>query len=138
MHSLILKIATRKLLPLLLIYSIIILLRGHNAPGGGFIGGLLAAASYILYALAFGVEQARQKVRLDPRTFIGIGLLCALLSGVPSFFKDMPFTTVEYATLKLPVLGKIGISTPLLFDIGVFFVVIGVLLTIVFTLIEEE
>lgn len=138
MYSLILQIATRKLLPLLLIYSVIILLRGHNAPGGGFIGGLLAAASYILYAIAYGVEQARKKLRIDPRTFIGIGLLSALLSGVPSFLNDQPFTTVEYATIKIPILGKVGLSTPLIFDIGVFLVVIGVLLTIVFTLMEEE
>lgn len=138
MYSLILQIAARKLLPLLLIYSIIILLRGHNAPGGGFIGGLLAAASYILYAIAYGVEQAGKKLRLDPRTFIGIGLLFVLLSGVPSFIEDQPFTTVEFTTIDVPIFGKIGISTPLIFDIGVFFVVIGVLLTIVFTLMEEE
>jgi len=138
MYSLILQIAARQLLPLLLIYSIIILLRGHNAPGGGFIGGLLAAASYILYAIAYGVEEARKKLRIDTRTFIGIGLLLALTSGVPSFIKDQPFTTVEYATVKIPILGKVGLSTPLIFDIGVFFVVIGVLLTIVFTLTEEE
>jgi len=138
MYSLILQIAARQLLPLLLIYSIIILLRGHNAPGGGFIGGLLAAASYILYAIAYGVEEARKKLRIDTRTFIGIGLLLALTSGVPSFIKDQPFTTVEYATVKIPILGKVGLSTPLIFDIGVFFVVIGVLFTIVFTLTEEE
>ena len=56
MYSLILQIAARNLLPILVIYSILILLRGHNAPGGGFIGGLLAAAGFILYAIAFGVE----------------------------------------------------------------------------------
>ena len=137
MYSLILQIAARNLLPILVVYSILILLRGHNAPGGGFIGGLLAAAGYILYAIAFGVEDARKKLRRDPRTFIGIGLFCALISGLPSFIKDQPFTTVEFATLKIPLIGKLGISTPLIFDVGVFFVVIGVLLTIVFTLSEE-
>jgi len=137
MYSLILQIAARNLLPILVVYSILILLRGHNAPGGGFIGGLLAAAGFILYAIAFGVETARKKLRLDPRTFIGIGLFCALMSGLPSFIKDKPFTTMEFGTLKIPLIGKLGISTPLIFDIGVFLVVIGVLLTIVFTLSEE-
>jgi len=137
MYSLILQIAARNLLPILVVYSILILLRGHNAPGGGFIGGLLAAAGFILYAIAFGVENTRKKLRLDPRTFIGIGLFCALISGLPSFIKDQPFTTVEFCTLKIPLIGKLGISTPLIFDVGVFFVVIGVLLTIVFTLSEE-
>jgi multicomponent Na+:H+ antiporter subunit B len=137
MYSLILQIAARHLLPILVVYSILILLRGHNAPGGGFIGGLLAAAGYILYAIAYGVEDARKKLKLDPRTFIGIGLFCALISGLPSFIKDQPFTTVEFGILKIPLIGKLSISTPLIFDIGVFFVVIGVLLTIVFTLSEE-
>ena len=127
MYSLILRIAARQLLPLLLIYSVIILLRGHNAPGGGFIGGLLAAASYILYAIAYGVDEARKKLHVDPRTFIWIGLLLALVSGVPSYIKDQPFTTVEFTTVKILILGMVGLSTPLIFDVGVFFVVIGVL-----------
>lgn len=137
MYSLILKIAARNLLPIMVVYSILILLRGHNDPGGGFIGGLLAASGFILYAIAFGIDAARKKLRIDPRTFIGIGLSFALVSGLPSFITDQPFTTVEFATVKIPLIGKLGISTALIFDVGVFLVVIGVLLTIVFTLSEE-
>lgn len=138
MYSLILQIAARNLLPIFVIYSIIILLRGHDAPGGGFIGGLLAAAGFVLYAIAYTVDQARDKIKLKPVTLIGIGLLLALLSGMPSIIRLQPFTTIEFAELKLPILGKILLSTPLIFDIGVYLVVTGVLLTFVFTLMEEK
>lgn len=138
MDSLILKIAAKNLLPVFIIYSLIILLRGHNAPGGGFIGGLLVAAGFIVYAIAFGVDRARAKIKLEPQMLIGIGLLLALLSGIPSLIKTMPFTTIELGEWKLPLLGKIALNTPLIFDLGVYLVVAGVLLTIVLTLSEEE
>ncbi len=137
MLSVIVRIAAKQLLPVLLFFSIIILFRGHNSPGGGFIGGLLAAAAFILYEIAFGVEQARKKLKIEPRYFIGFGLLTSLGSGCVSYFYGYAFKTIELATLHLPVIGEYGISTPLFFDIGVFFVVTGVLLTIVFTLSEE-
>lgn len=138
MDSVILQIAARNLLPVFILYSIIILLRGHNAPGGGFIAGLLMAAGFILYGIAFGVERARVKIKFDPRTLIGVGMLLALLSGLPSMMQTMPFTTIEFGEWKLPVLGKIALSTPLIFDVGVYAVVTGVLLTIILTLSEEN
>lgn len=138
MDSVILQIAARNLLPVFILYSIIILLRGHNAPGGGFIGGLLVAAGFILYAIAFGVERARVKIKFDPRTLIGVGLLLALLSGLPSLIQTMPFKTIEFGEWELPALGKIALSTALIFDVAVYAVVTGVLLTIILTLSEEN
>ncbi|MDZ7263553.1 MAG: Na+/H+ antiporter subunit B [candidate division KSB1 bacterium] len=138
MDSLILQIAARHLLPIFVIYSIIILFRGHNAPGGGFVAGLLIAAGFIVYAIAYGVDRVRSKIRFDPRTFIGIGLLLALLSGLPSLVKTKPFTTIEFGEWKIPLLGKIALSTPLIFDLGVYLVVSGVLLMIILTLSEEK
>ncbi|MEE4311585.1 MAG: Na+/H+ antiporter subunit B [candidate division KSB1 bacterium] len=137
MNSIILRIAARQLLPILMVLSLFILFRGHNAPGGGFIGGLIASSAFILYAIAFGHRSAEEKIKIEPGVFMALGLLLALGSGIPSFLKNEAFVTHEFFKFHIPVLGKMIISTPLIFDIGVFFVVFGVLLTIVFTLMEE-
>ncbi|MBN1153577.1 Na+/H+ antiporter subunit B [candidate division KSB1 bacterium] len=137
MRSLILRTAARQLLPIFIIISIIIMLRGHNAPGGGFIGGLIAASAYILYDIAYGVVDARRVLRMDPLYLIGLGLACALGSGIPSFLIDSPFTAQEWITFTIPFYGKFAVTSPLVFDLGVYLTVIGVLLTIVFSLAEE-
>ncbi|MCI5141520.1 MAG: hypothetical protein D3909_07300 [Candidatus Electrothrix sp. ATG1] len=82
MHSMILSTATRYLLPLLLMFSIFLLLRGHNEPGGGFTGGLVAAAALVLYGLSLGLRSARQLLGIDPRMLIYGGLLTAVVSGL--------------------------------------------------------
>jgi multicomponent Na+:H+ antiporter subunit A len=120
--------ATRLLMPLLLMYSIVLFLRGHNQPGGGFVGGLVAAAAFALYAMGFGVARTRKAVRLEPVTLLGVGLLVALASGLPAVFRGEPFLTAWWA-------GSAG--TPMLFDAGVFLVVAGVALMMILNLAEE-
>ncbi len=134
-HSLILATATRYQLPLLLLFSIFLLLRGHNEPGGGFVGGLVAAAAFALYALAYDVDSTYAILKVRPRNLIGIGVLMAAFSGVISLLVGKPFLTALWLKQPLPVLGKVG--TPLLFDVGVYFVVLGVTLMIIFALAEE-
>jgi multicomponent Na+:H+ antiporter subunit B len=136
MSSLILSTATRYLLPLLLLFSVFLLLRGHNDPGGGFVGGLVAAAALALYGLAFTSSQARRFLNIEPRYLIGIGLLIALSSGlIAVFWQGAPFMTGVWGTTELPAVGKPG--TPLLFDLGVYLVVVGVALTILLALAED-
>lgn len=135
MTSLILFIAAKIFLPLLLVFSLYLLIRGHNAPGGGFVGGLMASSALAFYVIARGVEAARLLLRTDPRNMIGFGLAIALLSGLISFVAGEPLMTGQWFTAQIPLIGKVG--TPLLFDVGVYVVVIGVTLTIVFTLAEE-
>lgn len=134
-QSLILSTAALYLLPLLLLFSIFLLLRGHNEPGGGFVGGLVAAAAFSLYSIAFDVDRTRRLLRVNPRTLAGTGLLLALASGAIAWFDGKPFMTALWGEQTLPVLGKLG--TPLLFDIGVYLVVLGITLKIVFVLSEE-
>lgn len=134
MTSLILSTAARYILPLLLLFSVFLLLRGHNEPGGGFVGGLVAAAAFALYAIAYDVATARRVLSVDPRTLIGLGLLVALGSGMVGLVTGQPFMTGLWSEYAVPILGKVG--TPLLFDIGVYLVVIGVTLTIIFALAE--
>ena len=135
MGSIILSTAVRYLMPLLLIFSVFLLIRGHNEIGGGFVGGLVAAAAIILYAIAHNVAAARRILRLNPRTVIALGLLIALLSGLFGWLARQPFMTGLWLQQPVAVIGKVG--TPLLFDLGVYLVVIGVVLMIMFTLAEE-
>lgn len=134
-QSIILSTAAQYILPLLLLFSFFLLMRGHNEPGGGFIGGLVASAAFALYSIAFNVEQTRRLLRVDPRVLIGVGLLLALVSGMLAWFTGAPFMTAIWGEQVYPVFGKL--STPLLFDIGVYMVVLGVTLKIVFVLAEE-
>ncbi|MBX3438063.1 MAG: Na(+)/H(+) antiporter subunit B, partial [Planctomycetaceae bacterium] len=91
MPSLILQTASRLLQPLLLLTSIFLLIRGHNEPGGGFVGGLIAAAAFALYAIAYDVPFARRALQIDPHLLIGGGLLCALISGLIAPLLGEPF-----------------------------------------------
>jgi multisubunit Na+/H+ antiporter MnhB subunit len=135
MTSSILQTATRLLMPLLLLFAVFLLLRGHNQPGGGFVGGLVVAASFVLYSIAFGVDAARRALLVRPSTLLGIGLLVALVSGLPGVALGQPFMTSVWTTIALGST-ELDVGTPLVFDIGVFLAVIGVVLTIVFTLAE--
>ncbi len=135
--SLILRTAVRYLFPLLLTFAVFVFLRGHNDPGGGFVAGLVAAAAYGLYSIAYGAEQARRVLGVETRLLIGIGLAIALLSGLAGLTSGLPFMSGLWIDLPLPSpLNKIG--TPLLFDLGVFLTVLGVTLTIIFALEEVE
>ena len=135
MRSLIFLTATTYLLPLLLLLSIYLMLHGHDFPGGGFVGGLVASAAFALYAISHGVEESRKMIRVDPRTLIGVGLLAALLSGCLSLLWGEPFLTGMWTTLEPVIEWKVG--TPLVFDLGVYFVVVGATLTIIFSLAED-
>jgi|SRR3990170_4158686 len=136
MRSIILSTAIRLLLPLLLIFSVFLLLRGHNEPGGGFVGGLVASSAIVLYALAEGVGKARRLLNIEPRLLIGGGILVALVSGTLPLLVGKPFLTGLWLTWRLPVLEHAG--TPLLFDLGVYLLVAGMALLIVLSLMEEE
>ena len=137
-YSNIFRIAATKLRPLLLILSLIVLYRGHQQPGGGFIGGLMAASAYILYALAFNSAEARRKLPLSTSALLGTGLAVILVSGLLSVLAGEPFMTGMWTTLHLPFGQELHLGTPVLFDAGVYLAVIGVLLTIMFDIIDIE
>lgn len=136
--SLILETAARFIFPLLLLFSIFLLLRGHNEPGGGFIGGLVAALAFALHVFAHDAARARLVLGVDPRSLLGAGLLLALLSGIPALFLGQGYLTAQWWTVSLPLMGDFKLSTPLFFDIGVYLVVIGMVMTVVLTLAEME
>lgn len=138
MNSLILRTTTRFLFPLLLLLAVYLTLRGHNAPGGGFIGGLVAAGAFGLYLIAEGPEQMLRALRTHPTTLLSIGLLLALTAGVLPWFQGLPFMTGLWGKIPVGWGEPIKQGTPLLFDVGVFLVVVGFTLTIVLSLEEEN
>ncbi|NIA69764.1 Na+/H+ antiporter subunit B [Pelagibius litoralis] len=138
MNSPILSAATRLLVALMLVFSVYMLLRGHNEPGGGFIGGLIAGIGFILYAIAEGAAATRRALRFDPAAIAMIGLGIALLSGLVAGFAGDPLFTGQWWFIGAGEGDKgLPISTVLLFDIGVYLVVVGSVLTLVLALEEE-
>ncbi len=135
-RSMLLQVAVSYLMPLLLIFSVFLLIRGHNEVGGGFVGGLVAAAAFILHAIAESPHATRALLPLSPDKLIVAGLSIALLSGVPALLQGNPFMTGIWLKQPLPVIGKLG--TPFIFDIGVYLAVIGVCLHILLNLAEDE
>jgi len=139
MTSLILRTTTRFLMPLLLLFSIFLLIRGHNDPGGGFAGGLVGASAFVLYALAFSVSATHEALAVEPRSLIGCGLLVALTSGLVPLIGGSTLMAHRHmwVKVKLSGFGELDLGTPLLFDLGVYLVVFGATLTIILTLMEQ-
>jgi len=137
MPSLILRTAARYVFPLLLLVSVYLLLRGHHEPGGGFVGGLAAAAGYILYALAYDAAAARRLLRVDSRLILSSGLLLAACSTLPAMLVGKPCMTALWCTLRIPGLPRIELGTPLVFDVGVYLLVLGVTVTFILGLQDE-
>jgi len=135
-NSLILRTATRLLLTVLLLFSLFLLLRGHDLPGGGFIGGLVAAAALALYAIAYDSDAAARLLRISPRRLLGVGLASSALAGLLAGAFGYDFLTGMWWTVEIAGT-RLKLSTPLLFDIGVYLVVIGVILTMLFALEEH-
>ncbi len=136
MKSIILRTATTYILPLLLLFSVFILLRGHNHSGGGFVGGLIASIAFVLHSLAFGVKSAQSIFRYLPGFLIPIGLGLSILSGLLPVLFDESFMTGLWLKQPLPIIHSLGSS--LFFDLGVYLVVVGAMLTILFTISEVE
>ena len=134
MNTMILRETTRRLVPLILVVSVFLLLRGHEQPGGGFVGGLVASIAFSLYAFVFGPQAARGILRADPRAVGAAGLAVAIASGFVGSIRDAaPFLTGQWGTLA-----GLKIGTPVLFDVGVYLVVIGVVLTFVLGIKEQQ
>jgi len=124
MNTVIFRSTAPFLTALMVLFSIFVLLRGHNEPGGGFIGGLIAASAFAIYGIACGVAAVRRAIVLHPIVISAIGLLFAGLSGLVSAFAGVPYLTALWAYPT--ILGtEVAVSTPLVFDIGVYLVVLG-------------
>lgn len=138
MNSLIFSTISRLLVGLMLLFSVFLLWRGHNEPGGGFIGGLVAAAGIIVYGLAEGPAMMRKLLRVDPRALVLIGLLTAVVSGILPLLQNSAFLTGMWLFIGATETDKgLALGTPLIFDIGVYLVVVGGVAGMVIALEEE-
>lgn len=137
MRTVIFRTIAPYLTSLMVLFSIFVLLRGHNEPGGGFIGGLIAASAFAIYGIACGVSPVRRALYFHPMAISGFGLFLSALSGLFSLFFDVPFLTGLWT--KISFLGvSIDLSTVLFFDIGVYLVVVGSITSIALALEERE
>lgn len=134
-QSYIFRAVVRFLFFLVNVYAVYLLLRGHNLPGGGFIAGLATALSLILLSLAIGLEELHRVMRFDPVRLATGGLALATLTGVAPLLFERPFLEHFDAHLCcVPLIGEMHVGTPLVFDLGVYFVVVGIACKIIFTL----
>jgi multicomponent Na+:H+ antiporter subunit B len=122
---------------LMLVFSVFVLLRGHNEPGGGFIGGLIAASALAIQGIALGVGSVRRALRVDPLAIAGIGLLLSAASGLVPLLTATPFLTGIWITVPLGFT-YMDLSTVMLFDMGVYLVVMGSITAIALALEEKE
>lgn len=135
MKTIILKTATSFLLPLLLIFSFFIFLRGHYLPGGGFVGGLIASIGIVLFFFAHGIHATKKMFAIHPGFLMPLGLLMAITAGILPILSKENYLKALWLNFPVPALGYLG--TPVLFDLGVYTVVLGVTLTIIFTINES-
>lgn len=136
MNTVIFRTVAPVLTALMLLFSVFVLLRGHNEPGGGFIGGLIAVSALSVHGIAFGVGAVRRALRFHPVAIAGTGLLLSTLSGVASLAAGVPFMTGLWVT---PVVfgTEIPLSTVMSFDLGVYLVVLGAISAIALALAQE-
>jgi multicomponent Na+:H+ antiporter subunit B len=133
--NIILRTVVLLLFYLINIFAFYLLLRGHNVPGGGFIGGLGCALSIMLLCLAMGVEAAQRVLRVDPLRIATVGLIVSFVTALAPVLFGHPFLRHFHVTLHgVPLVGELPLGTPLAFDIGVFLVVIGISTKLIFVL----
>lgn len=120
MNTLIFRTIAPLLVVVMLVFSVFVTLRGHNEPGGGFIGGLIAASALAIYGMAMGPQATKRALKVDPIAVAGFGVVLAACSGLLSLPLNVPFLTGLWGEV-----GGIDVSTPMIFDIGVYFAVLG-------------
>lgn len=128
----------RLLLPMAGLVAIYFLLRGHNAPGGGFVGGLVMATAVIAQYMVGGTMWVESRLRVHPLIWIGSGLLASGIAGIGAWSLQLPFLTALTLDFRLPLLGGVHLSSVLLFDLGVFMLVFGATLLILVALAHQS
>lgn len=136
MRTLIFRVTAPYLTALMLLFSLFVLLRGHNEPGGGFIGGLIASSAIAVYGMAVGVEAVRRALHFHPVAYGGAGLLFAVAAGLMALVGGKPFMTGLWIFLEIGG-SELALSTTLIFDIGVYLVIVGAISSIALSLEER-
>lgn len=138
MRSILLQTTARLAYPVIIMFALFMFFRGHDFPGGGFIGGLLASAGILLIYIAFGLKQGDHLYGFRFRLIASIGLLMAGAAGLVPKFVGLPFLTSMFYRIDIPLIGTFDLSTVLLFDFGVFLVVLGTIVGTVKVIVLER
>ncbi|AXN38589.1 MULTISPECIES: Na(+)/H(+) antiporter subunit B [Peribacillus] len=137
-NDLILQTVTKVAAFVILLFAVAIFLGGHYSPGGGFVGGLMTSAAIVLLLLAYDIKTVTKILPIDYKLMIGSGLFISSLTVAGGLVFGVPLMTHAYRYIDLPILGHISLHTAVLFDLGVYLVVVGVTMTIIQTIGESE
>lgn len=137
-NNLILKSTSSIIVFVLLGFAIYLLLAGHNSPGGGFVGGLTTSAAILLMYISYGEKTVNKIIPFSFIHFIPIGLLIATLTGLGALLFNVPFLTHTFGMVTLPFIGEIELATAMIFDLGVYFTVLGTTMTIILTISGDQ
>ena len=137
-NDMMLQTITRVVSYIILVFSIYLLLAGHNNPGGGFIGGLMTASAILIMYLAFDMKTMKKAISFDFTKLIGVGLLFAVGTGLATMLLDYPFLTHFFGYVNFPIFGEVELTTAMPFDFGVYLVVVGIAITIILTIAEDD
>lgn len=127
-RSPILEVGVRAVFHTVLLFSLFLLFVGHNSPGGGFVGGLVAGCAFVLRYASGGSDELREAVPVRPQVLLGLGLLAATAAGASGWIGGRQFLESAELSLDLPLIGGVHATTALPFDIGVYLVVTGLVL----------
>lgn len=137
-NNLILQFTAKIVFFIIFFFAVHIFFAGHYTPGGGFVGGLLASSAIVLLVLAFDLKTVRTILPINYMYLVASGLILALATAAFPMFVGKPFFTHFFDYFTLPIIGKTSLHTAALFDLGVFLVVVGVTMTIIQTIGEDE
>ena len=124
--------------PVVIVLAVYLFMRGHDLPGGGFVAGIAMAAAFILQYMAAGARWLEERLRILPVSWIGLGLLLAALTGMGSWLFDYPFLTSHSQYVELPLAGAVPFATAMLFDLGVFGIVVGATVLMLIALAHQS
>lgn len=137
-NDIILKTATSMIVFVILAFAVYLFLVGHNAPGGGFVGGLITSSAFVLLYMVYGFKTMENVMKVNFRVVLAIGLLIAVTTGVGSLFFGKPFLTHTFGDFHFPIFGEVELATAMIFDFGIFLTVIGVTMTIILAIAEDH
>jgi len=136
-NEVILQSVTKVVVFIILTLALYLFFSGHNNPGGGFIGGLVLASSFVLILLAFDIETVKKGFPVDFKLIGATGALIVLVTGLGATVFGESFLTQAFATYNLPLFGEMEFSTVTIFEIGVALTVVGVVVTIILSISED-
>lgn len=132
------RVFIRLIVIVVVTFSLYIFFSGHNEPGGGFIGGLMTAIAILMLYLVFGLETIKKALPFNYGYFMGVGLLLTAFTGIISMIAGDQYLKQYFDYFQIPMFGEVELTTALIFDLGVYLVVVGTAMTLILTVVEDD